>query len=88
MPNGGHYNRKTQLRKQASHPALARRLARGAAKLARKHARAMNRISLHHQPPSLGAFGSVAEPTRDLLSAESARHDHHTHATKPKEHAA
>lgn len=45
MSNGGHYNRKTTLRKLATHPAMARRLERGAKKLAAKKARtAWNRF--------------------------------------------
>lgn len=40
MSNSGHYNRKHTERLKPTHPAMARRLARGAAKLAAKAARA------------------------------------------------
>ena len=78
MPNGGHYSRKTAERKKPTHPALARRLERGAKKLAAKHARAAHRISLNHQ-----AVGgpSASEPVNSS--------DAHPNTTNPqKEHAA
>lgn len=62
MPNGGHYSRKTQLRKQPAWPAMKRRLERGAMKLARQHARdteRANRIPLHH--PTLVAADPAIE---------------------------
>ena len=39
MPNGGHYNRKTTLRKQHAWPAMRRRLERGRLKLEAKRLR-------------------------------------------------
>ena len=65
MPNGGHYNRKTQLRKQPAWPAMKRRLERGATKLARQHARdteRANRISLHHPTLVAADPASVSGP--------------------------
>jgi len=52
MPNGGHYSRKTSERKKATHPALARRLARGAKKLAAKRARLAARAARHKEHES------------------------------------
>jgi len=43
VPNGGHYNRKTMLRKQDAWPAKKRRLERGATKLAKKREREAHR---------------------------------------------
>ena len=66
MPNGGHYNRKTQLRKQPGWPAKKRRLERGALKLARQHARDTERalrISLHPQPVPVGDSSVEPDPT-------------------------
>lgn len=70
MPNGGHYNRKTAERKKPTHPALARRLARGLKKLRRKRARQAeraNRISPNHpfprSAPEPDSSGSGATPT-------------------------
>ena len=45
MSNSGHYNRKHALRMLATHPAKQKRLARGAAKLARKRERLAKRLA-------------------------------------------
>ena len=81
MPNGGHYNRKTQLRKQPAWPAMKRRLERGATKLARQHARDTERalrISLNHQPPSEASGSSAEQTVTSLLRVTNHDSSHET----------